>query len=122
MLPMSHGVLAVGVVVLLASGNVWYLPAYADLRAGQDRPRSRRPAAAAVLTGWGSAALTLLLLLMPVAPVLAALAAVAGTTAVVSLAVQARLRRGQERREEEAHWSTLLAVRPGGPAGRAEDE
>ncbi|MGW0960499.1 hypothetical protein ACWD4K_16010 [Streptomyces gelaticus] len=119
---MSHGVLAVGVVVLLASGNVWYLPAYVDLRAGQDRPRSRRPAAAAVLTGWGSAALTLLLLLMPVAPVLAALAAVAGTTAVVSLAVQARLRRGQEQREEEARWSTLLAVRTVGRAGTAEDE
>ncbi|MFE3942909.1 hypothetical protein ACFXPV_13720 [Streptomyces sp. NPDC059118] len=119
---MSHGVLAVGAVALLASGNVWYLPAYVDLRAGQDRPRSRRPAAAAVLTGWGSAALTMALLLLPVAPVVAALPAVAGTTAVVSLTVRARLRRGQEQREEEARWSTLFPVRTGGRAGTVEDE
>ncbi|MFJ7196696.1 MULTISPECIES: hypothetical protein [unclassified Streptomyces] len=114
---MSHGVLAAGVVVLLAAGNVWYLPAYVDLRAGQDRPRSRRPAAAAVLTGWGSAALTMLLLLMPVTPFLAALPAVAGTTTVVCLAVQARLRRGQEQREEEVRWSTLFPVRTSGRGG-----
>ncbi|MES9557870.1 MULTISPECIES: hypothetical protein [unclassified Streptomyces] len=119
---MSHGVLAVGAVALLASGNVWYLPAYVDLRAGQDRPRSRRPAAAAVLTGWGSAALTMALLLLPVAPAVAVLPAVAGTTAVVSLTVRARLRRGQEQREEEARWATLFPVRTGDRAGTIEDE
>ncbi|MER8088646.1 hypothetical protein ACFC0C_13945 [Streptomyces sp. NPDC056178] len=119
---MSHGVLAVGVVVLLASGNVWYLPAYIDLRAGQDRPRSRRLAAAAVLTGWGSAALTMFLLLMPVDPGVVALLAVAGTTAVVSLTVQAWRRRGREQREEEARWSALFPVRTAGPVGTAEDE
>ncbi|SFY00529.1 hypothetical protein OH786_29075 [Streptomyces atratus] len=62
------------------------------------------------------------LLLIPVAPVLAALPAVAGTTAVVCLAVQARLRRGQEQREEEVRWSTLFPVRTAGPAGTTEDE
>ncbi|MFF2409524.1 hypothetical protein [Streptomyces sp. NPDC058092] len=119
---MSHGVLAVGVVVLFASGNVWYLPAYIDLRAGQDRPRSRRLAAAAVLTGWGSAALTMLLLLMPVDPSMVALLTVAGTTAVVSLSVQAWLRRGLEQREEEARWSALFPVRTAGQVGTTEDE
>ncbi|MEV0495536.1 hypothetical protein [Streptomyces atratus] len=119
---MSHGVLAVGVVVLLASGNVWYLPAYIDLRAGQDRPRSRRPAAAAVLTGWGSATLTMLLLLMPVDPSTVALVAVTCTAAVGFLTVQAWLRRGQEQREEEARWSALFPVRTAGPVGTTEDE
>ncbi|MET9660984.1 hypothetical protein [Streptomyces sp. NPDC006510] len=119
---MSHGVLAVGVVVLFASGNVWYLPACIDLRAGQDRPRSRRLAAAAVLTGWGSAALTMLLLLMPIDPSVVALPAVAGTTAVVSLTVQAWLRRSQEQREEEACWSVLLPARTADPVGPTEDE
>ncbi|WP_406492003.1 hypothetical protein OG936_01640 [Streptomyces sp. NBC_00846] len=119
---MSHGVLAVGVVVLFASGNVWYLPAYIDLRAGQDRPRSRRLAAAAVLTGWVSAALTVFLLLIPVDPGMAALLAVAGTTAVVSLTVQAWLRRSEEQREEEARWSVLFPARTADPVGTTEDE
>ncbi|MFJ2909669.1 hypothetical protein ACIO8F_09655 [Streptomyces sp. NPDC087228] len=119
---MSHGVLTVGVVAFFASGNVWYLPAYVDLRAGRDRPRSRRLAAAAVLTGWGSATLTMLLLLVPVAPAAVALVAVAGTTAVVSLAVQAWLRRGKEQREVDACWSALFPVRTAGPVGTGEDE
>ncbi|MFE6667877.1 hypothetical protein ACFVFH_30525 [Streptomyces sp. NPDC057697] len=119
---MSHGVLAVGAAAFLASGNVWYLPAYVDLRAGQDRPGSRRPAAAAVLTAWATAALTMVLLLLPVAPVVAVPPALAGTAAVASLTVRARLRRGQERREAEARWSTLFPVRTGDPAGAADDE
>ncbi|MFI6726840.1 hypothetical protein NRF20_04920 [Streptomyces sp. R-74717] len=105
---MSHGVLTLGVAVLCVSGNVWYLPACIDLRAGQDRPRSRRLAAAAVLAGWGSAALTMLLLLMPVPLPAAVLVAVAGATTTVSLAVRARLCRGQEQCEEEARWAALF--------------
>ncbi|GAA3479051.1 hypothetical protein [Streptomyces yanii] len=105
---MSHGVLALGVAVLCVSGNVWYLPACIDLRAGQDRPRSRRLVAAAVLAGWGSAALTMLLLLTPVTLSAVALVAVAGTITTVSLAFRARLSRGQEQREEEARWAALL--------------
>ncbi|MFF3129060.1 hypothetical protein ACFVRD_44135 [Streptomyces sp. NPDC057908] len=105
---MSHGVLALGVAALCVSGNVWYLPACIDLRAGQDRPRSRRLAAAAVLAGWASAALTMLLLLMPVTLSAVALVAVAGTTTTVSLAVRARLCRGREQCEEEARWAALF--------------
>ncbi|MER5363444.1 hypothetical protein [Streptomyces sp. NPDC002785] len=104
---MSHGVLALGVAVLCISGNVWYLPACIDLRAGQDRPLSRRLAAAAVLAGWASGTLTMLLMLTSATLPAAVLMAVAGTTATVSLAVRARLRRGQEQREEEARWAAL---------------
>ncbi|MEV5405764.1 hypothetical protein AB0L20_24685, partial [Streptomyces albidoflavus] len=46
---MSHGVLALGGAALCLSGSVWYVPAWADLRAGPDRPASRRLAATAVL-------------------------------------------------------------------------
>ncbi|PBO17322.1 hypothetical protein CLM83_18765, partial [Streptomyces albidoflavus] len=52
---MSHGVLALGGAALCLSGSVWYVPAWADLRAGPDRPASRRPAATAVLLLWAGA-------------------------------------------------------------------
>ncbi|WP_406384903.1 hypothetical protein [Streptomyces sp. NBC_01618] len=64
----------------------------------------------------------MLLLLMPVDPSMVALLAVAGTTTVVSLTVQAWLRRSQEQREEEARWSALLPVRTADPVGTTEDE
>ncbi|MGW4974402.1 hypothetical protein ACWEP3_31875, partial [Streptomyces albidoflavus] len=52
---MSHGVLALGGAALCLSGSVWYVPAWADLRAGPDRPASRRLAATAVLLLWAGA-------------------------------------------------------------------
>ncbi|MGN5381968.1 hypothetical protein ACQ4WX_47310 [Streptomyces lasalocidi] len=39
---MPQAVLALGATTVTASGCVWYLPARADLRAGADRPVSRR--------------------------------------------------------------------------------
>ncbi|ANZ20980.1 hypothetical protein ACH4YO_15555 [Streptomyces noursei] len=59
---LSPAVLALGATALSASGCVWYLPAAADLRAGSDRPVSRRLAAAACLTGRATVALSALLL------------------------------------------------------------
>ncbi|MFE2511684.1 hypothetical protein ACFXC9_24980, partial [Streptomyces naganishii] len=60
---MAHAVAALGAGALTAAGCVWYVPALADLRAGADRPDSRRFAAAACVTGWaGTAVLALLLL------------------------------------------------------------
>ncbi|WP_146166810.1 hypothetical protein, partial [Streptosporangium nondiastaticum] len=59
---MSHIVLAVGATALCLSGSVWYLPAVADLRAGDDRPRSRRLGASACVTTWAAAAVAGLLL------------------------------------------------------------
>ncbi|WP_335936221.1 hypothetical protein [Streptomyces sp. PTD5-9] len=119
---MSHGVLALGVAVLCVSGHVWYLPACVDLRAAQDRPESRRPAAAAVLTGWGTAAVTMLLLLTPVSLWAVAAVAVAGLVVTVSLTVRAWLCRRQERYEEAARWAALLPVRAAAPVPPAEDD
>ncbi|MFJ6997492.1 hypothetical protein ACISUF_25645, partial [Streptomyces sp. NPDC003090] len=77
---MNGTVLALGAGAVTASGCVWYVPALADLRAGADRPGSRRLAAASCVTGWATAAATapLLLLGVPVLALLAAAAAGAG--------------------------------------------
>ncbi|WP_326700423.1 hypothetical protein OG909_25910 [Streptomyces sp. NBC_01754] len=112
---MSHGVLALGVTAVCLAGNVWYLPACVDLRAGQDRPRSRRTAAAAVLTGWGSAALTALLLLTPVPLAGAAVVAAAGTAAVGCLGVVTWLWRSRERRETAAFTAAFGPARGPSP-------
>ncbi|MFI9625976.1 hypothetical protein [Streptomyces sp. NPDC052042] len=117
---MSHGVLALGVAVLCISGHVWYLPACIDLRAAQDRPVSRRPAAAAVLTGWASAGLTMLLLLTPLSPWAAATVGSAGLSATLTLAARSWLLRRQEQCEEAARWAALLPVHPAAPARRTD--
>ncbi|MFJ3143521.1 hypothetical protein ACIPJM_13860 [Streptomyces halstedii] len=112
---MSHGVLALGVTVVCLAGNVWYLPACVDLRAGGDRPHSRRAGAAAVVAGWGCAALTALLLLTPVPLVAVAGVAASGATAVAGLAIGAWLLRGRERREVEACMAAFGHGRGPGP-------
>lgn len=61
---MSHPVLALGAAAVTAAGSVWYLPALADLRAGADRPASRRTGAVACLSGWTTAAAVAVLLLL----------------------------------------------------------
>ncbi|MFD7879561.1 hypothetical protein ACFV5G_36660, partial [Streptomyces sp. NPDC059766] len=59
---MAGTVPALGAALLTAAGCVWYVPAVADLRAGADRPVSRRTAAAACLTGWTTLAAVAVLL------------------------------------------------------------
>ncbi|MER6502773.1 hypothetical protein ABT218_26210 [Streptomyces sp. NPDC001455] len=115
---MSHGVLALGVAVICVSGHVWYLPACIDLRAAQDRPESRRPAAAAVLTGWATAGLTMLLLLAPFTPWAAVVVGSAGLSATLTLVVRSWLLRRQEQCEEAARWAALLPVSTAAPARR----
>ncbi|WP_354637539.1 hypothetical protein [Kitasatospora camelliae] len=109
---MPHLVLALGTAALTAAGSAWYLPALADLRAGDDRPHSTRTAAAACLTWWGSVALAAPLLLTP-APWRLPLA-VAGAGAVVGghLRLKAVRQRRAERREARRRWSLLLPGRP----------
>lgn len=51
---MAQPVLALGAALLTVSGSVWYVPALADLRAGADRPLSRRSAAAACVSAWAT--------------------------------------------------------------------
>ncbi|MEU3226364.1 hypothetical protein ABZ695_24840 [Streptomyces sp. NPDC006976] len=108
---MSHGVLALGITAVCLAGNVWYLPACVDLRAGPDRPRSRRAAAGAVLTGWASAALTALLLLTPAPLAAVAVTATAGAAAMGYLGVVAGLRRREERRETAALTAAFGSTR-----------
>ncbi|MEU2182958.1 hypothetical protein [Streptomyces thermolilacinus] len=109
---MTGAVLALGIGAVTASGCVWYLPALADLRAGADRPGSRRLAAAACVTGWATAAATALLLLLGVSarPLLAVAAAGAGTG--IGLRVRAAVRRRREEREDAVCWTALHFAPP----------
>ncbi|MFF0477748.1 hypothetical protein [Streptomyces sp. NPDC004284] len=109
---MTAPVLALGIGAVSASGCVWYVPALVDLRAGADRPVSRRLAAAACVTGWATAATTALLLLLgvPGRPLLAVAAAGAGAAAV--LRARAAVRSRREKREDAACWAALDSVPP----------
>lgn len=109
---MSGAVLALGIGAVTASGCVWYVPALADLRAGADRPVSRRLAAASCVTAWATAAAAALLLLggLPARP-LAALAT-AGAATALTLRLRATLRHRAEQREAATYWHTLAAPPP----------
>ncbi|MFJ7068257.1 hypothetical protein [Streptomyces sp. NPDC101115] len=115
---MTAAVLALGVGAVTASGCVWYVPALTDLRAGADRPVSRRLTAAACVTGWATAAIAVLLLLLgvPVRP-LTGLAAV-GLGACIALRVRAAVRRRREEREDAACWRALVPSAPSVPGVR----
>jgi len=113
---MSHTVLAVGTAAVTAAGHVWYLPAVADLRAGDDRPRPTRLAAVATLTWWLGTAATGALLLTPVPWQLTAAPAVTGAASGSILRLAAAADRRAEQREVERIWSALrYAAPPGHP-------
>ncbi|WP_063824437.1 hypothetical protein [Streptomyces sp. CdTB01] len=115
---MAQAVLAVGTALVTASGCVWYVPALVDLRAGADRPDSRRLAAAACLTGWGTAGLVAVLLLVGTWWLVAG-AVAAGAVATAGFRVRALVRRRAERREVARQWAALS---PGPPRhGRTDD-
>ncbi|MHC3425132.1 hypothetical protein [Streptomyces sp. DT18] len=90
---------------LTASGCVWYVPALVDLRAGADRPVSRRLAALACLSGWGTAGLAAALLLTGAPLTVAG----AGMLACVALRLAAWVRARGEAREDAACWAALDA-------------
>ncbi|AXI77315.1 hypothetical protein [Peterkaempfera bronchialis] len=107
---MSHIVLGLGAAALTAAGSVWYLPAAADLRAGDDRPRSTRAAARACLAWWATCGA--LALVLPATSGWAAPGAVAaaGATTAAALRLRAGLLHRAEQREEAGRWAAL-----GGP-------
>ncbi|MEU6238923.1 hypothetical protein [Kitasatospora sp. NPDC047058] len=111
---MSHTVLAIGTAAVTASGCVWYLPAIADLQAGDDRPRSARTAAAACVVWWAALALAGPLLLAVPGWQPAARLALAGLVAGVLLRLRAFRQRQAELREDRLRWAVLDA----GPAPR----
>ncbi|WP_073946807.1 hypothetical protein [Streptomyces kebangsaanensis] len=104
---MSHAVAALGAAALTAGGCIWYVPALADLRAGADRPDSRRLAAAACVTGWAGAGMVVVLLLVAEGWWTPAVTAVAVTAAAAALRLYAAVKRGREAREAAHHWASL---------------
>ncbi|MER5204743.1 hypothetical protein [Streptomyces sp. NPDC002825] len=104
---MTAAVLALGVGAVTASGCVWYVPALVDLRAGADRPASRRLAATACVTGWATAGVTALLLLADAPGPFLLAAAVAGAVASATTRAGAAVRRNREEREDAACWVAL---------------
>lgn len=116
---MAHTVLAVGAAVVTGAGSVWYLPALADLRAGGDRTRSCRGAAAACVSGWGTAGLVAVLLLLAGDWWVPGTAALTGALVTAGLRVRATVRRHEERREAARQWGELGRTRPPHAAGRS---
>ncbi|MGW3911617.1 hypothetical protein ACWEBX_08825 [Streptomyces sp. NPDC005070] len=96
------------------SGSVWYVPALADLRAGADRPRSRRDAAGACVSAWGTAGVSAVLFLVTEVWWIPALAVASGTTVALALRIRAAVRRRRETEEAVRDWARL---RLGSPAG-----
>ncbi|MFH8769653.1 hypothetical protein [Streptomyces sp. NPDC017958] len=93
--------------MVAAAGCVWYLPAFADLRAGADRPVSRRRAAAACLSGWTTVGVVAALLLVSEAWWIPSAAAVTGAAVTLGLRVRASMQRRRESREAACQWAEL---------------
>ncbi|GGR93036.1 hypothetical protein GCM10010269_35110 [Streptomyces humidus] len=110
---MSHTVPALGAALATAAGCVWYVPALADLRAGADRPVSRRTAAAACLTGWSTAAVVAAVLFAGVRLQAACVMAVAGATVAAALRIRAAAQHRREVREIARHFAAPAPGRPG---------
>ncbi|MCW5249602.1 MULTISPECIES: hypothetical protein [unclassified Streptomyces] len=104
---MAHPVLALGTALATASGCVWYLPALSEVRAGADRPDSRRSTAAACLSGWSTAGCVALLLLLTEAWHWPAAAASAGAAVTAGALVRAAVQHRREARETARDWAGL---------------
>ncbi|MGI5441811.1 hypothetical protein ACQEV4_31975 [Streptomyces shenzhenensis] len=104
---MSHAVLALGLAAVNVSGCVWYLPALADLRAGADRPVSRRSAAVACVSGWSASGIVTVALLLAQAWWIPCAVAVAGAAATAGLRAGAVVQRRREAREAARDWAEL---------------
>ncbi|MEV0123274.1 hypothetical protein AB0I16_17385 [Streptomyces sp. NPDC050703] len=113
---MSHTVLALGAAVLFASGCVWYVPATLDLRAGADRPDSRRASSWAALAGWGTAALLIPLLLLTSTWPVPGVTVATGALVTAVLAVRARRVRRREESDDLRRWATLSRAPAPAPA------
>lgn len=116
---MSHAVAALGTGAFTLAGCLWYVPALADLRAGADRPDSRRIAAAACVTGWAGVGAVTVLLLMADGWWAPAAAAAVGAVACAALHLYAAVRRRREAREAAQHWTRLGHVPPSAGPGRS---
>ncbi|MDH6565236.1 membrane protein implicated in regulation of membrane protease activity [Streptomyces sp. SAI-117] len=109
---MAQRVLSLGAALVTAAGCVWYLPAFADLRARADRPYSRRSAAAACLTGWTTLAVVAVLLFSGVPWQATGVTAAAGATVTAALRIRAAVQHRQEAQETAQRWAALVPGRP----------
>lgn len=107
---MVQSVAALGAALVAVSGSVWYVPALVDLRAGADRPDSRRTAAAACLSGWSTTGVIALLLLLVEAWWVPVAAAVTGAAVTAVLRGRARVQRRRETRQAARDWARLGAA------------
>ncbi|UXY31740.1 hypothetical protein [Streptomyces sp. HUAS TT20] len=115
---MPQAVLAMGVAVTTASGCVWYVPALVDLRAGADRPVSRRSAAAACLIGWGTTGCVAVLLLVAEGWWIPSAVAALGIAVTAALRIRAAVEQRRERREVAVQWTELRHDQPPRDPGR----
>ncbi|MFB7945552.1 hypothetical protein ACFC6L_11570 [Kitasatospora phosalacinea] len=112
---MAHPALALGTAALTAAGSAWYLPALPallGLRAGPDRPRAARLAAAACLSWWSALAATALLLTAPLPWPLPLGTALTGALTATGLRGAAAAARRAEQREQARTWNALLRAEP----------
>ncbi|MFF5475103.1 hypothetical protein [Streptomyces achromogenes] len=109
---MAQAVLALGAAAVTAAGSAWYVPAFADLRAGADRPDSHRHAAAACLTGWTTTGSVAILLLVAEPWWIPCTAAAVGAVVTVGLRIRTAVRRRRETQEAARHWARLRPTRP----------
>ncbi|MEU3979368.1 hypothetical protein AB0F77_04525 [Streptomyces sp. NPDC026672] len=116
---MEHTVLALGAAAVAVAGCVWYLPALADLRAGADRPVSRRTRAAACLSGWATVPFVAVLLLCTESWWAPGAVAGLGVVLAVGLLTGAAVQRRREARETARQWAELRQVRAPVGGGRA---
>lgn len=116
---MPRAVLALGLAAVTVAGAVWYLPALADLRAGADRPVSRRGAATACVSGWTTSGIVAALLLVSPSWWAPCAAAVAGAVVTVGLRARAVVQRRREARESARGWAELGGARQVSGAARA---
>ncbi|MFE1289469.1 hypothetical protein [Streptomyces sp. NPDC058751] len=113
---MAQPVLALGAALLTVAGSVWYLPALTDLRAGADRPDSRRDAAAACVSAWGTAGVIAVLFAVTEAWWIPGLTTAAGAAIALGLWTRAAVRRRHEAEETARHWAQLRS----GPTAAAD--
>ncbi|WP_316744495.1 hypothetical protein [Streptomyces sp. MK7] len=116
---MSHAVLALGAALVTAAGCVWYVPALADLRAGADRPVSRRSAAKACLSGWATVAVVAAALLMTGTWWVPGVSAATGAVVTTALRIRAVVHNRRELREAGRDWAELRQGPPPADAHRS---
>ncbi|MFJ6832503.1 hypothetical protein [Streptomyces sp. NPDC091209] len=116
---MAQPVLALGAALLTVAGSVWYVPALTDLRAGADRPLSRRRAAAACVSAWSTTGIVAVLFMVTGVWWIPGVTAAAGAAVASGFWAGAALRRRGEAEEAAHRWAQLRWSLPPAAADRS---